>query len=291
MLSLPRLVTRTKNSVFQNVTRHIKTSSNSTSSTPTMDNKEWTETSKRTGLLAMKIGMLPHYDEWGKCFPVTVLQVESCQVVAMKTEAKHGYTALQVGGGLCKVKNMKKPVVGQYEAAGVIPKRSLQEFRVTPDALLLPGTPLTALHFIPGQMIDICGTSIGKGFQGVMKLHNFAGQEASHGNSKAHRLPGSTGQCQDPGRVFKGKKMAGRMGGNRVTVDNVLVCKIDPTRNLIYVKGPVPGNKGGMVRLTDARKKAFPSPPPFPTFVASSDETSSPHHAPKSVVDPFAFTN
>ena len=237
---------------------------------------EWSKTSRRTGLLGMKIGMMPVWDQWNARQNCTVVQIEDNVVIQNKSETVNGYTAVVVGGGICKVKNVNKPTTGQYKVANVAPKRSLQEFRVTPDAMVSIGTALNALHFVPGQMVDVCGTSIGKGFQGTMKLHNFAGQPASHGNSKTHRHLGSTGQCQDPGRVFKGKKMPGRMGNRRVTRDNLKVIKVDPSRNLLYLKGSVPGNKGGMIRITDARKmrKQFTDqhPPPFPTYASTKED-------------------
>ncbi|RLN76679.1 hypothetical protein BBJ28_00006501 [Nothophytophthora sp. Chile5] len=242
----------------------------------------WTPEKKRTGLLAVKIGMMPVWDHFGYRHNCTVLQVEECQVTQVKTADRHGFTALQLGVGVRKSKNMTKPVLGHLEKAGVPAKRQLQEFRVSEDALLPLGTTLSALHFNAGQYVDVCGTSKGKGFQGVMKLHNFAGQPASHGNSKTHRHMGSTGQCQDPGKVWKGKKMPGRMGGNRVTRDNLWIAKIDVERNLLYVKGSVPGNNGGIVRVTDARKKVPVEPLPYPTFMAVEgaqlpQEISAPH--------------
>lgn len=203
---------------------------------------------------------------------MTVLQLDKCEVVQVKTADKHGYTALQMGVGGMKEKNVTKPLYGHFASAGVAPKRLLMEFRISEDAVIPAGTEISALHFVPGQHVDVCGTSVGKGMQGVMKLHNFKGQRATHGVSKTHRHAGSTGQCQDPGRVFKGKKMAGRMGGKRVTNRNLWVYKIDPDRNLLYVKGTVPGKPGGFVRVTDARDQKFEdgNPPPFPTF-ASDD--------------------
>jgi large subunit ribosomal protein L3 len=172
------------------------------------------------------------------------------------------------------------------------PKRQLQEFQVSEEGLLPLGTTLNALHFKPGQYVDVCGTSKGKGFQGVMKLHNFAGQPASHGNSKTHRHMGSTGQCQDPGKVFKGKKMPGRMGGRRVTRDNLWVVKIDTERNLLYLKGSVPGNAGGIVRITDARKKKPAEPLPFPTYIPDDDESIPAEiMAPHGEHDPYHFTD
>jgi len=239
---------------------------------------EDTKQQQRTGVLAMKVGMLPVWDAMHQRHNCTVLQVEENVVIQQKTVAKHGYSALVIGGGRCKAKHVQGTIKGQYKHAQTSPKRVLQEFRVSPNALLNVGTSLQALHFVPGQYVDVCGKSIGKGFQGTMKKHNFAGQPASHGNSKTHRHLGSTGQCQDPGRVFKGKKMPGKLGAVRVTRDNLQVIKIDPIRNLLYVKGSVPGHKGNIVRVTDARKKRhqftsteddlLSAPLPFPTFFA-----------------------
>ncbi|CAI5745843.1 unnamed protein product [Peronospora destructor] len=256
----------------------------------TVDGAGWSSEKKRTGLLAVKIGMMPVWDHFGYRHNCTVLQVEECQVTQIKTADRHGFNALQLGVGLRKSKNVSKPVLGHLAKAGVPAKRQLQEFRVSEDALLPLGMKLSALHFNPGQYVDVCGTSKGKGFQGVMKLHNFAGQPASHGNSKTHRHMGSTGQCQDPGKVFKGKKMPGRMGGNRVTRDNLWIAKIDVARNLIYVKGSVPGNNGGIVRVTDARKKKSEAPLPYPTFIPAEGEAlPSEVLAPHGDVDPYHY--
>lgn len=245
---------------------------------------------KRTGLLAVKIGMMPVWDHFGYRHNCTVLQVEECQVTQVKTADRHGFNALQLGVGLRKPKNVTKPVLGHLAKAGVSAKRQLQEFRVSEDAILPLGMTLSALHFNPGQYVDVCGISKGKGFQGVMKLHNFAGQPASHGNSKTQRHMGSTGQCQDPGKVFKGKKMPGRMGGKRVTRDNLWIAKIDVERNLIYVKGSVPGNNGGIVRVTDARKKKLDLSLPYPTFVRAKDEAlPSEILAPHGDFDPYHY--
>lgn len=216
----------------------------------------------------MKVCMMNIWDGYAVRIPVTVLQLDSCQVVQVFTMATNGYNALQLGVGEAKIKNVKLPQKGHYAKAGVIPKRKLQEFRVTPDCLLPVGTTIRAQHFVAGQLVDVCGTSKGKGFQGVMKRWNFRGGPATHGNSVSHRVPGSTGCRQDPGRVFKGKKMPGRMGATRVTKQNLKVIKIEPARNLVYVKGAVPGNNGGFVRITDAMKGPFfPSAPPMPTFI------------------------
>ncbi|KDO20448.1 hypothetical protein SPRG_14320 [Saprolegnia parasitica CBS 223.65] len=256
-----------------------------------LEAKPWTPESKRTGLLATKMGMISVFDDWGLSHACTVLQVEECQVTQVKDKETHGFTSLQIGAGLRKAKNVTKPVLGHLAKAGVPAKRELAEFRVTDDALIPAGTTLNALHFAPGQYVDVCGTSKGKGFQGVMKRHNFAGQPASHGNSKTERHMGSSGQCQDPGKVWKGKKMPGRMGGKRVTRDNLWVFKVDPERNLLYVKGTVPGAPGGIVRVTDARKKKFTDDalPPFPTFIHDGAALPGPIMAPKSEKDPYHF--
>jgi large subunit ribosomal protein L3 len=243
----------------------------------------------RTGLLAIKAGMLAEFDSWGMRQVLTVLLVDNCQVVQTKLEDQHGYTALQLGISDAKYKNVTKPLRVHYEKAGVAPKRKLQEFRIKPEAILPEGTTLQARHFVPGQLVDVCGISKGKGFQGAMKRHGFGGMRASHGVSKTHRALGSTGQCQDPGRVFKGKKMAGRMGTDRVTIQNLKVYKIDPERNLVYVKGHVPGNNGGFVRITDAVKGPhFPSPPPFPTYYPKEDDEMGELYAPADEKDPIA---
>eukprot|EP01038_Epipyxis_sp_PR26KG_P007473 gene7473-10186_t len=228
---------------------------------------------RRTGAIAMKVGMLAFFDKWGVRFPATVLQVDNCEVVQVKTVETNGYTALQLGAGEAKLSRVKVTELGHFKKAGVYPKRKLWEFRVTPDCLLDVGTKISALHFVPGQLIDACGTSKGKGFQGVMKRWNFKGGRATHGNSLSHRNGGATGGRQDPGRVFKNQKMAGRMGGERTTVQNLIILKIDPKRNLIFVKGAVPGTNGSFLRIVDAVKGPFyPSPPPFPTFLADPSQ-------------------
>jgi large subunit ribosomal protein L3 len=183
-----------------------------------------------------------------------VLKLDNCQVVGHKTVEKNGYTALQVGVGLAKAKRLTKADRGQFAIAKVEPKRKVVEFRVSPDNLVAVGEEIIADHFHAGQFVDVAGTSIGKGFAGAMKRHNFGGLRASHGVSVSHRSHGSTGQCQDPGKVFKGKKMAGQLGNERVTVQNLQVVKTDTDRGLIMVKGAVPGAKGGWVMLRDAVK-------------------------------------
>ena len=215
----------------------------------------------------MKVGMLAVFDKWGERHAVTVLQLDNCQVVQVKKAETDGYTALQLGVGEAKLKRLGVSKLGHYGKHDLTPNRRLSEFRVSPDALLPVGTKIRSLHFVPGQLIDVCGVSKGKGFAGVMKRWNFGGGRATHGNSLAHRIPGSTGCRQDPGRVFKNKKMPGRLGGERVTTQNLQVLKIDTERDLLYIKGSVPGSRGNFVRIVDAVKGPFyPQPPPLPTF-------------------------
>lgn len=218
----------------------------------------------RSGLIAQKVGMTRIYNDAGEHVPVTVLKLESCQVVAHRTEDKNGYTALQLGAGLAKVKNTPRPMRGHFAVAKVEPKRKLAEFRVSPDNVIEIGSELTADHFVAGQFVDVTGTSIGKGFAGAMKRHNFGGGRASHGVSVSHRAHGSTGQCQDPGKVFKGKKMAGHMGDTRVTTQNLKIVQTDADRGLIMVLGAVPGSKGGWITVKDAVKRALPDGVPMP---------------------------
>lgn len=218
----------------------------------------------RAGLIAQKVGMTRVFTDEGEHVPVTVLKVDACQVVDIKTEDKHGYTAVQLGAGVAKAKNTTKPMRGHFAKAKVEPKRRLVEFRVSEDAMLNVGDEITAEHFIPGQYVDIAGISVGKGFAGGMKRHNFAGLEASHGVSISHRSHGSTGNAQDPGKVFKGKKMAGHMGADRVTVQNLPVVRTDLEEGLILVRGAVPGHAGGWVEILDSVKRAAPEGVPFP---------------------------
>jgi large subunit ribosomal protein L3 len=192
------------------------------------------------------------------------LKLDDCQVVAQRTADKNGYTALQLGVGLAKVKNTPRAMRGHFAKASVEPKRKLAEFRVSPENLIDVGAEITADHFVVGQFVDVTGTSIGKGFQGVMKRYNFGGGRASHGNSISHRSHGSTGQRQDPGKVFKGKKMAGHMGDLRVTTQNLRIVRTDVDRGLIMVGGAVPGARGGFILIRDAVKKALPDGVPMP---------------------------
>ena len=218
----------------------------------------------RSGLIAQKVGMTRIYTDAGEQVPVTVLKLDTCQVVAHRTEDKNGYTAVQLGSGLAKVKNTSKAERGHFAKAEVEPKRKVVEFRVSPDNLIEIGAELTAEHFVVGQFVDVSGMSIGKGFAGVMKRHNFGGGRATHGNSVSHRVHGSTGQRQDPGKVFKNKKMAGHMGDARVTTQNLKVVRTDVERGLIMVEGAVPGAKGGWIEVRDAVKRALPKEAPFP---------------------------
>ena len=225
----------------------------------------------RSGIIAKKVGMTRLFMEDGKQIPVTVLQMENLQVVAQRSNDQHGYTAVQLGAGSAKAKNTSKAMRGHYAVAKVEPKRKVAEFRVAPENMLDVGSELTAEHYVEGQFVDVSGTSIGKGFAGAMKRHNFGGLRASHGVSISHRSHGSTGQCQGPGKVFKGKKMAGHMGAARVTTQNLQVVKTDADRGLIMIKGAVPGSKGGWVTVKDAVKKPLPENVPFPAAVRSAD--------------------
>jgi len=219
----------------------------------------------RTGIVAQKVGMSRVFAEDGRHIPVTVLKLDNCQVIAQRTEEKDGYSALQLGMGTRKVKRISKAQRGQFAKAKVEPKAKVAEFRISPDAMIDVGQDILASHFLIGQKIDITGTSKGKGFAGAMKRHNFAGLRATHGVSISHRSHGSTGHCQDPGRVFKGKKMAGQMGNKRVTVQGLEIVETDDDRGLILVKGAVPGSKGGFVLIKDSVKAKMPADLPFPT--------------------------
>ncbi|WP_337269857.1 50S ribosomal protein L3 [Oryzifoliimicrobium ureilyticus] len=210
----------------------------------------------RSGVIAQKVGMTRVYNDAGEHVPVTVLRMESCQVVAQRTVEKNGYTALQLGAGAAKVKNTSKAMRQNFAIANVEPKAKLAEFRVSEDNLLDVGTELKAGHFEAGQLVDVTGTSIGKGFAGAMKRHGFGGLRATHGVSVSHRSHGSTGSRQDPGKVFKNKKMAGHMGQVRVTTQNLEVVSTDEDRGLILVKGAVPGSKGSWIIVRDAVKSA-----------------------------------
>jgi large subunit ribosomal protein L3 len=218
----------------------------------------------RSGVIAQKVGMTRVYNDAGEHIPVTVLRVENCQVVAQRTQDKNGYTAVQLGAGQSKVKNTSKALRGHFATASVEPKAKLVEFRVSEDNLIDVGSELTAAHFVAGQLVDVTGTSIGKGFAGAMKRHNFGGLRATHGVSVSHRSHGSTGNNQDPGKVWKGKRMAGHMGQTRVTTQNLEVVSTDSDRGLILVKGAVPGSKGSWIVVRDAVKSGTPEGAPRP---------------------------
>lgn len=226
----------------------------------------------RTGLIAKKLGMSRIFESDGTHVPVTVLSVEDLKVVDVKTKERDGYTAVQLGTGAIKVKNVSKPLKGHFAKANVEPKKKLAEFRVSEDCLLSVGDELSVEHFVAGQYVDVCSTSKGKGFAGVMKRHNFAGLEATHGVSISHRSHGSTGQRQDPGKVFKGKKMAGHMGDERVTVQNLKVVATDAARGLLMVKGGVPGGENAWVYVTDAVKIPSKVELPMPAGLKKVDE-------------------
>ncbi|ALG69814.1 50S ribosomal protein L3 [Azospirillum thiophilum] len=230
----------------------------------------------RSGLIAQKLGMTRVFTDDGQHVPVTVLKVDSCQVVAVRTEDKDGYTAVQLGAGAIKVKNVNKPERGHFAKARVEPKRKLVEFRVDADALIEVGAELSAAHFVAGQFVDVTGTSIGKGFAGAMKRWNFGGLRATHGVSVSHRSHGSTGNRQDPGKVFKNKKMAGHLGDEKVTVLNLQVVSVDEERGLILLKGAVPGAEGGWLRIRDAVKKKAPEGLPFPAGIKSAPAAEAP---------------
>jgi large subunit ribosomal protein L3 len=218
----------------------------------------------RSGIIAQKVGMTRVFTDAGEHVPVTVLKVDHCQVVAHRTVEKNGYTAVQLGIGKAKVKNVSRAERGHFAVAKVEPKRKVAEFRVAPDALIPVGAEITADHFVPGQFVDVTGTTTGKGYAGGMKRWNFGGLRASHGVSISHRSLGSTGGRQDPGKTFKNKKMAGHMGVDRVTTQNLRVVRTDVEKGLILVEGAVPGVKGGWIQVRDAVKRSLPKDAPRP---------------------------
>ena len=218
----------------------------------------------RTGVIVQKLGMSSIYTDLGEQVPVTVLKLDSCQVVAVQTMERNGYIALQLGAGKAKVKNVSKPVRGHYAKAKVEPKAHVAEFRVSKDAIVDVGSEIMADHFVPGQFVDVSGITIGHGFAGAMKRWNFKGLRATHGVSVTHRCHGSTGQRQDPGKVFKGKKMAGHWGAEMSTVQNLKVMTVDPELGFITVQGAVPGHKNCWLTVKDAVKKKLPKDAPFP---------------------------
>jgi large subunit ribosomal protein L3 len=234
----------------------------------------------RSGVIAKKLGMTRLFLEDGKQVPVTVLQLDNLQVVAQRTADRDGYTAVQLGAGAAKAKRTTAAQRGHFAKANVEPKRKIAEFRVTPDNLIEVGAEITADHYLAGQFVDIAGTSIGKGFAGAMKRHNFGGLRASHGVSVSHRSHGSTGQCQDPGKVFRGKKMAGHLGSVRVTTQNLQVVRTDAERGLLMIKGAVPGSKGGWVTVKDAVKRSAPDGLPMPAAIRAATAGAVPADVP-----------
>ncbi len=230
----------------------------------------------RTGVIAKKLGMTRFFDEAGVHVPVTVLSLDGCQVTAQRTKDKDGYVALQLGVGAKKAKNTSKAMRGHFAKALVEPKRHLAEFHVSEDNLIDVGAELTADHFLPGQRVDVQGLTVGKGFQGGMKRWNFGGLRATHGVSLSHRSLGSTGNRQDPGRTFKGKKMAGQLGQETVTTLNLTIFRVDVERGLILIKGAVPGTEGTYVKIRDAIKKAAPADLPKPGAFRKSGEAAAP---------------
>jgi len=228
----------------------------------------------RSGVIAQKIGMSRVYNEAGEHVPVTVLKLDDCQVVAHRTADKNGYTAVQLGAGLAKVKNTSRAQRGHFAVAHVEPKRKVVEFRVAEQEMIPVGARITADHFVPGQFVDVTGTTIGKGFAGSMKRWNFGGLRATHGVSVSHRSHGSTGNRQDPGRTFPGKKMAGHLGQETVTQQNLTVVRVDAERGLILIKGAVPGHDGTFLKVRDAIKKARPADAPFPGAIKSNNKAA-----------------
>ena len=224
----------------------------------------------RSGVIAKKMGMTRLFQSDGCHVPVTVLALEGCQVVSVRTQERDGYTAVQLGAGVKKAKNTTKPERGHFGAASVEPKAKVAEFRVSEDALLDVAALVSADHFVAGQMVDVTGDTVGKGFQGGMKRWNFGGLRATHGVSVSHRSLGSTGQRQDPGKVFKGKKMAGHMGDRQRTQQNLEIVSTDVERGLIFVKGSVPGHKGGWLMIKDAVKVARHADAPYPASIKSA---------------------
>ncbi len=239
----------------------------------------------RTGLIAQKLGMTRVFADDGNHVAVTVLRVANCQVVAQRTLDKDGYVALQLGVGAAKVKNVTKPQRGHFAKAKVEPKARLAEFRVSEDALVDVGAEITAAHFVAGQYVDVTGTSIGKGFAGGMKRHNFHGLRATHGVSVSHRSLGSTGQRQDPGKTFKNKKMAGHLGAERVTTQSLRIVGADAERGILFIRGSVPGSEGGWVLIKDAVKRKPPDGLPFPAALrGATDEVAASEEAPEAAV-------
>jgi large subunit ribosomal protein L3 len=233
----------------------------------------------RSGVIAQKVGMTRVFTEAGEHIPVTVLKLDNVQVLAHRTKEKNGYTAVQLGAGSRKASRVTKSERQSFAVAKVTPKRRVAEFRVSDENLIEVGATITADHFVKGQLVDVTGTSQGKGFQGPMKRWNFGGLRATHGVSVVHRSHGSTGQRQDPGKVFKGKKMAGHMGDERVTTLNIEVVGTDKSKGLVLVRGAVPGAKGGWVLVRDAVKRDLPKDAPKPgAFLKAGDKAANTEH-------------
>ena len=225
----------------------------------------------RSGVIARKLGMTRVFNDAGRHIPVTVMKLDDVQVVSVRNAERDGYNAVQLGAGAAKAKNVSKAMRGHFAKANVLPKSKLAEFRVSEDAMLDVGATLSPNHFVAGQKVDVVGTTQGKGFAGAMKRHNFGGLRASHGVSISHRSHGSTGQCQEPGKVFKGKKMAGHMGAVRNTTQNIEVVGVDLEDGVVLLQGAVPGPKGGWVLISDAIKAKMPEDLPFPAGLVGDD--------------------
>ena len=245
----------------------------------------------RTGLIARKVGSSRIFTDDGSHIPVTLLQVEACQVVSHRTQDKHGYDALQLGVEAARPNRMNKAERGHFAKASVAPKKKLAEFRISSDAFVDVGAELTVEHFVSGQRVDVSGTSIGKGFAGVMKRHNFSGMRASHGVSVSHRAHGSTGHCQEPGKVFKGKKMAGQMGNKRATVQNLEIVSVDDDRGVLFIKGAIPGAKEAWIEITDAVKVSMPEDAPVPAGIRRSADAAAAADAPEGEAPDLATSN
>jgi large subunit ribosomal protein L3 len=242
----------------------------------------------RTGVIAKKMGMTRLFQEDGRHVPVTVLALDNVQVLSRKEADRDGYVAVQLGAGTAKAKNLSKPQRGHFGKAEVEPKARVAEFRVAADALLEVGATLTADHYVAGQMVDIQGITQGKGFAGGMKRWGFGGLRATHGVSLSHRSLGSTGQRQDPGRVFKNKKMAGHMGAKNRTQQNLEIVRTDVERGLLFVKGSVPGHKGGWLLVKDAVKVARPDAAPYPAGIRAIAQEIATEEAPAGLVEEAA---
>ena len=242
----------------------------------------------RTGVIARKVGMTRLFQADGRHVPVTVLQLDDVQVIGRRETDKDGYTAVQLGAGKAKAKNVAKPQRVAFGKAEVEPKARVVEFRVAEDALLDVGAHISADHFVPGQLVDVAGVTQGKGFAGAMKRWNFGGLRATHGVSVSHRSHGSTGNRQDPGRVFKNKKMAGHMGARNRTQQNLEIVRTDPIRGLLFIKGSVPGHKGSWLTVQDAIKLPRPDAAPYPAGILEALKEEEVHVPEAGLVDEAA---